>query len=878
MLMIGTIKKGMLIKIYITTLGYIFQWFYKSILLFFFPAVQKALGKKHSIRNTPIDIYPYYPSLCSSLYGKDRPTRTLPKPFTEKIHPAIREFLQKKGQISSICDQMSPQFCQVSMDKDKVLFRPLPALLRQKGITKKHIDSWKQTTTTAFKNILSSFGVFEYAVMPSVWAAVEKDIWSVVKDKAVLQLNASTGCLTLAGMAKDIDVLKPILENCLKEASVQIERDMNKTSESIFMSPAKFFLFQQEGLQHNALAKYPKLELMYKTDTNQLKVTGLFVEILDIKNMILERQLSMKEKTIKMDASLIEFLRSVDSEEMSGDLFTSKEISAVYRFESGNIVLSASTDKALTDAEKRLEMMLTLKSLSVEDLSVLEKPEWQDLTNQLYETYNLSRKKLVLIKSLRNCDTVVVCGFQEPVREVSKSLEQFINTRSRIEETLRVKTFAVVKFIKEKKPQVWQEFLKDDGLNIKFDPKRPLIRVSGERIHVQPVLKSFQTLARSLHTDRMHVEKVGAKKYFQEQGTMVLMMIKDERFVIVLEDGSMEEEDEEIHSEESYDEGSVEDFGQLFCKVQASGGIVIKVLRADICQFKVDAVVNASNEDLKHIGGLALALLNAAGPSLQQLSDQYIAKHGQVSPGDAITTGAGSLPCKYVVHAVGPRYHSTNKDTAVRKLKQAVRESLKQAVFNRCSSIAVPAISSGIFGFPLDLCSETIAQELHAYVKDQKRQGGMISLKEINLVDNNANTVNAMAQAVKKEFAEFNPRMTFPQQMGHGHSDHGQNYRGHINRGQSQGTGARGNDSRDYRAKDSKDFESQRLPGSNQGQTSQRTRTRLEDMDRSGSGILEVKSTKEKLKIILRKGNIQDARVSGRSQLKETLFFTLNIL
>ncbi|XP_017345055.1 protein mono-ADP-ribosyltransferase PARP14 isoform X2 [Ictalurus punctatus] len=830
-------------------------------------AVQKALGKKHLIRNTQVDIYPYYTSLGSALYGKDRPAWTLPKPFTDKIHPAIREFLQKKGQISSICNQMSSHFCQVNMDNDEVLFSPLPALLRQKGITKKHIDNWKLDTIDAFKHILSSFGVFEYAVIPSVWTAVEKDIRSVVKDKAVLEVDFSTGCLTLAGMANDINILKPILEKVLKEASLQMERDMNKTSSSIIMSTGIFLLFQQEGLQHSASAKYPQLELMYKKDTNQLTLTGLPVEIIDIKNMILERQLCMKEKILKMDSSLLEFLRSVDSEEMSGDLFISKRISAVYRFENGNIVLTASTDKALTEAEEKLYTTLIFQSLSVEDQDLLGKPEWQALTNELYGTYNLSRKKTVLIKSSRN--GVVVCGFQEPVREVSKSLEQFIDAHSRIEEAVRVQSYAVVKFIREKMPQLWQKFQKGDELNIKFDSKRPLIRVSGERIHVQPALNCFQKIARSLHTDRLTIRKAGAKKYFEEQEAMVMMMIKEQRFVVVLEDASMEEEDEESYNEESDVEGRAEDFGQLFCEVQAPGGIVIKVLKADICQIKVDVVVNAANEDLKHIGGLALALLNAAGPSLQQSSDQYVAKHGKLLPGNAITTEAGHLPCKYVVHAVGPRYYSTDKFTAVKKLRQAVRESLNQAEFKRCSSIAVPAISSGIFGFPLDLCTEKIAEELHAYVEDQTRQGGRNTLKEIHLVDNNPTTVSAMAQAVKKEFSDFKPRMTFPQQMGRGsghrtHGHHGQNYRGHGNRGQGyrgQGAGthrdmvARGNDSRMYRAKDSEDFETQRQPYSNP-----QLRTQFEDKARSGSGFLETQSTKEGLKIILRKGNIQDAR------------------
>ncbi|XP_036450536.1 protein mono-ADP-ribosyltransferase PARP14-like [Colossoma macropomum] len=778
---------------------------------------EKVLGKDLSIGKTAVTVYPYYMSLGTALYGKDRPTWTLPKPFTEKIHPAIREFLHKKGLIFSICKKMNSLFCQVNMDKAEVQLSPLPTLLKQKGITKKYIDDWRQNATDEFRNILSKYAVFECAVIPSVWSTIETDIRSAVKDKAFMKMH--DGILTLAGTKQHINLLKPILENVLKKASDQMQRDQKSVEESMEMSPSIVSLLLQEGLQHNASAKYPELELAYKKDTNQLTLCGLSVEIVDIKNWILERRLRLKQKILKMDPSLLEFLRSVDCEEMSGDLFITKGISAVCTVENGDVVLTGSTDRSLTEAEQRLQMVLMSSTLSLEDLSVLEKPEWRSLNDQLCDTYNLARKKTVIIKPSN--DTVVVTGFQQPVLEVSRSLEIFINMYSRIEEVLRVKSCAVVKFINEKKSPVWKKL----EVTVHFEPKRPLIRLSGERVHVQPAMEIFQKIADALHTDRLTIEKAGAKKYFQEQGSMFLMMMKEHRFVVVLEESHMLEEDEDDYD----DNDRVEDFGQLSCEVQFPGGVIITVRKADICQFKVDAVVNAANEDLKHIGGVALALLKAAGPSLQEWSDTYVVAHGRVPPGKAVTTGAGRLPCKCVVHAVGPHYTHSDKLIAVKQLRQAVRESLNQAESNKCSSIAVPAISSGIFGFPLELCTETIAKELHAYIKDQKHQGGMNMLRQIHLVDLNANTVNAMAQAVKKEFAAFSPKVAQ--------------------------SGPRSNEPHGYGRNESVEFDIQ-------GQTweqnsSQPTRSQYDDFNRSGS--LETQSTQEGLRIILKQGNIQDA-------------------
>ncbi|KAL6472153.1 hypothetical protein MHYP_G00183410 [Metynnis hypsauchen] len=505
--------------------------------------IKRILEKDHHIGRTSINIYPYFKSLGTALYGKDRPTWMLPKPFTEKIHPTVREFLHRKGLISSICKQMNSLFCQVNMDKAEVQLSPLPTLLKQKGITKKHIDDWRQNATDGFREVLSNYAVFEYAVISSVWSTVETDVRSVVKDKAFININ--NGVLTLAGMKQDINLLKPILKNLLKRASDQMERDQKSVVESLEMSPAMAFLLLQEGLQQNAAAKYPELKVMYKNDTNQLTLCGLSVEIVDIKNWILERRLSLKQKIPKMDPSLLEFLRSVDCEEMSGDLFTSKGISAVYSIENGDVVLIGSSDRSLTEAEERLQTALTSSTLSLEDLNVLEKLEWRSLNDQLCDTYNLARKKTVIIKPSKHNDTLIVTGYQQPVLEVSRSLEKFINMHSRIDEVIRVKSYAVVKFINEKKSPVWKKLVKPDEVTVHFDPKRPLIRLSGERVHVQPAMENFQKIADALRTDRLTIKKAGAKKYFQEQGSMFLMMMKERRFVVVLEespDSTMKEE------------------------------------------------------------------------------------------------------------------------------------------------------------------------------------------------------------------------------------------------------------------------------------------------------------------------------------------------
>uniref|UniRef100_A0A672TKB2 Macro domain-containing protein n=1 Tax=Strigops habroptila TaxID=2489341 RepID=A0A672TKB2_STRHB len=189
---------------------------------------------------------------------------------------------------------------------------------------------------------------------------------------------------------------------------------------------------------------------------------------------------------------------------------------------------------------------------------------------------------------------------------------------------------------------------------------------------------------------------------------------------------------------------------KLYFKKMLPDGVVVAVYKDDLCTHPVDVVVNASNEDLKHNGGLAWALLKAAGPELQQECDELVKKNGSLQPGCVVITGAGKLPCKNVVHAVGPRWRKDEAEQCVCLLRQAVKKSLQLAETFNHRSIALPAISGGIFGFPLELCTYSIVASIKETLEESK---GDSSLKEVHLVGDAEGTVQALSEAVKKVFA-----------------------------------------------------------------------------------------------------------------------------
>lgn len=169
-------------------------------------------------------------------------------------------------------------------------------------------------------------------------------------------------------------------------------------------------------------------------------------------------------------------------------------------------------------------------------------------------------------------------------------------------------------------------------------------------------------------------------------------------------------------------------------------GQTVQIVQGDITIEEVDAIVNAANEHLQHGGGVAWAISKKGGPAIQKESDAWIRHHGTVSHAHPAWTSGGLLPAKYVIHAVGPVWGDGDEDN---KLESAVTGSLRLADELKCSSIALPAISTGIFGFPKDRAAGIIFSAIENFFA-----GNSLSvLKTVKLVLFDRPTVNTFVKS-----------------------------------------------------------------------------------------------------------------------------------
>jgi len=150
----------------------------------------------------------------------------------------------------------------------------------------------------------------------------------------------------------------------------------------------------------------------------------------------------------------------------------------------------------------------------------------------------------------------------------------------------------------------------------------------------------------------------------------------------------------------------------------------IVICEGDVTEQAVDAIVNAANSALVLGAGVAGAIREKGGPSIQEECDRI----GEIAVGEAAVTGAGALPARFVIHAAGmPPGGSANEDS----VRSSLRHSLALAQERGCRSIAVPAIGAGIAGFPMQRCAEVMLEEARAFLE---RTQGEEGLEEIRFV------------------------------------------------------------------------------------------------------------------------------------------------
>ncbi|KAK7828030.1 hypothetical protein U0070_013656 [Myodes glareolus] len=705
-----------------------------------------VLAKKHSFNRMPLSVFPYYPSLGTALYGEEKPLVKLPASFQESLGLPLWKFFQKHNHlIEEINDKMRRCHCELTWSdiNGTVTVKPAATLVNHRP----SIKTWQRDASEVLSGIKSKYEVKVFEVYPPVWDIIQHELGD---DRVLMEFDKES--LTLAGKSEDVQDIGQKIKELIDSTTKNVRKEEQSLKEKVAISLGKHFLLEHSGFLEDLRKENPEMEIHYDAATQHLCFKGFRADVHKVKCAIHEKLYFMAQKDVLIPSEVFMFLQQVDSQKFSKILFEAQKILATYELKGTALLLMACSFNTLDEAEKKLLSTLSYKLMEVEDKEVFRSNAWKKKIHLLQKRH--SSRASIMIKDELTSETpaeVIIAGCVKDVNDIYGQLFEFLENTMKIERLVDIEQVLIIEYLRSDRRVFWPKIRKANvQASFKLEDEPKGILLTGSKSKVLECMNMVKQIRDSVCIKRFQIDKPGARHFFQEKASYYKSEIYHLYGCII-----------EVQEGAEKDKGSLEEQKCLLQK-DIVPGVTLIVQQGDLAWFPADVVVNAANENLKHLDGLALALSNAAGPELQAECDKIVRKGGMVLPGNAVISKPGKLPCHHVVHAVGPRWNGNKAQECVSLLKRAVERSLSLAEEVKCQSIAMPAVSSGIFGFPLDLCVATIVSA----IKDNfQRKPDRRTLKKIYLVDISAKVAGAFAEAVETTYKATHSHTASPSRL-----------------------------------------------------------------------------------------------------------------
>jgi len=376
----------------------------------------------------------------------------------------------------------------------------------------------------------------------------------------------------------------------------------------------------------------------------------------------------------------------------------------------------------------------------------------------------LSSRKFILLETIQR--KVKITGFVDECVAAKKQLTKLLKENSFQRKFLLLslgKTKAVLTIGKERIDNLLDE-KKHHQVSVDKSEDKCSIKVMGYGRAVGYVAQQIEAFARSIKKEDLVFQRPGLSKVIElESSKQIINSLENDKKVVIIR----KEQDKKgtIPSEEierEYDVVPDLTSSSLICTYQVSGNVSLSVYKGDITKHKADIIVNPANRNLLLGGGVAGAILSEGGNSIQDECNRYVREYGgNLRDGQIATTGAGKLSCRKIIHVVGPQWQRStraigeqelkqNRQMGVETLAEVMVNVLEEAEKEGCCVLAVPAISSGVFGFPKKLCADILTKT----AVDKIQKDNFHNLKEVHFVINDGPTVRVFSDKFTASFGK----------------------------------------------------------------------------------------------------------------------------
>ncbi|CAG2248586.1 unnamed protein product [Mytilus edulis] len=576
-------------------------------------------------------------------------------------------------------------------------------------------------------------------------------------DNVILSVEKPPICeIQIVGITSDVAAVSRKIKNVIDEITEDLNIKKQQVTEDVQLKHHQLVILDLTDFPSNTQNTLGNIEININIEALKIKFKGISSSVVNAKLQMYEVTGSISSTSLGSRSP--EFIQFLDKPKVTKSVLKrmkDQQCIGVWEVHNRKITLYSTSDEEVSKVADVFKDSIIETKVDVDNFqkSLLHSKKW---IQQLKAIEDECHRKLISVKIIadKQEDIILLCTSKAETAAIKEEIQNFFYSNTEIELKLEVEK-SKLKFL--------QEYMKDEVENLERRMKQQqiIVAVKSDNVLVkanqegiQEAQKCVNELVKNIYRTENSVDKPGLHKLMDtDKGKSKLKMIGKQAGVII----SIEGGDRSIQGSKS----STNLDGRVI--YIAAGGQEVIVIKADITALSVDVIVNAANKDLVHTGGLAKVLINKGGISIQHECDQYTKHHGQLSEGEVFCSGPGSLHCKHIVHAVGPIWQGgRNKEEG--QLYDCVTTSLEETDKRNLSSIAIPALCTGIFGYPASEATKVITESVRDYFKRPHSS----SIKTVFLCDIVTSTVDLFVKAANKFFNQ--PDSKYHSRPGRGRS------------------------------------------------------------------------------------------------------------
>ena len=713
----------------------------------------KVLSKSHSLNGAKLEVILHSPFL-----GKP-----VAQPEAQEVD-LVASIPVDSQVMLFICEHHNADFKQVQDDHGvKITWEEGASSIMVRPSDKVSADRKKfDEACEVIASFKQEFHTATSHVLPEAWKDVV-DIFmknaSAMDEKVKVQCVAQQHVISLTGKKQDVErfmndlrELKTGIERKIKlEASIETKSiDIDNFVRLQFLRDLDF------GKELEAEHEETQVSILLEreTGTGKVQIRAPPSTIHKVSAAVWETIAKVTEVSLEMSQNAVEMLRSAACRAFINDKFTANNLQAGLAFDSAKkdrVIVMGMKTEAAEKASKLVKRLVVEECVDLdEDQVQLEKSEkWSQLR------YDLTEKRVLSLFFDRLNRKIWLVGTKEDVPSALAAVTRFLKENTIVSNVVKLSTGCrrfLAKYREQELRQI-EEDLKEYSTRIKrvADEDDEDLIISGTTEGVEKGTKLVQDLASKVRSEKLFLNKPGMRKVLgQSKGKKLLSLLENENKCVIEHYISEKYESSKKASEEKEENQRKKEV----CSFLTPEGKNILVFRDNICARNVDVIVNAANSNLHHVDGVSKAIAEAAGKDVKDECDRHIIDRGPLLDGHVVVTSAGKLPFKKVIHAVGPKW---TKEAAREKtlgripreesfLRYAVKNALDSA--RSYKSIALPAISTGGYEFPYQLCAKVMVNS--AVVFFQENPGCRLS--EIQFTSTNDDVVKAFVKEMDSRF------------------------------------------------------------------------------------------------------------------------------